>query len=393
MRHYLVLLGLILSFLLQGQSLHQMPKNIKRSSISSFENFNGVSNNGGKVNKGAKGHAFEEFKAGETKTLLDLNGPGIIQRMWFTVRDRSPEMLRAMRLRMYWDGQSKPAVDVPFGDFFGFGLAKVVRMETALFANPEGRSFNCFISMPFKTGAKITITNESELANEMIFYDIDFVELKKPELDALYFHAFWTRQKSSELGKDFEFLPRIEGKGRYLGLNMGVKTDPCYGNTGWCEGEVKLYMDGDAQYPSYIGTGTEDYIGTAWGLGVYSNLYQGCTVANDSTREYAFYRFHVPDQVFFFQHFSGAIQQMGGEMRDYIRRLINNKAPLKPIMVLAGDKTIRLLDQPKDIFDADFPDGWVNFYRRDDYSSTAYFYLDRPSTSLPELQGVKERIN
>lgn len=393
MRHYLVLLGLILSFLLQGQSLHQMPKNIKRSSISSFENFNGVSNNGGKVNKGAKGHAFEEFKAGETKTLLDLNGPGIIQRMWFTVRDRSPEMLRAMRLRMYWDGQSKPAVDVPFGDFFGFGLAKVVRMETALFANPEGRSFNCFISMPFKTGAKITITNESELANEMIFYDIDFVELKKPELDALYFHAFWTRQKSSELGKDFEFLPRIEGKGRYLGLNMGVKTDPCYGNTGWCEGEVKLYMDGDAQYPSYIGTGTEDYIGTAWGLGVYSNLYQGCTVANDSTREYAFYRFHVPDQVFFFQHFSGAIQQMGGEMRDYIRRLINNKALLKPIMVLAGDKTIRLLDQPKDIFDADFPDGWVNFYRRDDYSSTAYFYLDRPSTSLPELQGVKERIN
>lgn len=393
MRHSLVLLGLVFSFLLQGQNLHQMPQNVKRSSISSFENFNGVSNNGGKVNKGAKGHAFEEFKAGETKILLDLKGPGIIQRMWFTVRDRSPEMLRAMRLRMYWDGQSKPAVDVPFGDFFGFGLAKVVRMETALFANPEGRSFNCFISMPFKTGAKITITNESELANEMIFYDIDFVELKKPEPDALYFHAFWTRQKSSELGKDFEFLPRIEGKGRYLGLNMGIKTDACYENTGWCEGEVKLYMDGDAQYPSYIGTGTEDYIGTAWGLGVYHNLYQGCTLANDSTREYAFYRFHVPDQVFFFQHFSGAIQQMGGEMRDYVRRLIKNKAPLKPIMVLAGDKTIRLLDQPKDIFDADFPDGWVNFYRRDDYSSTAYFYLDRPSTSLPELQGVKERIN
>lgn len=369
-----------------------MPKNVKRSSISSFENFNGLSNNGGKVNKGAKGHAFEELKAGETKTLLDLKGPGIIQRMWFTVRDRSPEMLRAMRLRMYWDGQNKPAVDVPFGDFFGFGLAKVVRMETALFANPEGRSFNCFISMPFKTGAKITITNESELANEMIFYDIDFVELKKPEPDALYFHAFWTRQKSAELGKDFEFLPRIEGKGRYLGLNMGVKTDPRYENTGWCEGEVKLYMDNDAQHPSYVGTGTEDYIGTAWGLGVYTNLYQGCTLANDSTREYAFYRLHVPDQVFFFQHFSGSIQQMGGEMRDYIRRLIKNKVPLQPIMVLAGDKTIRLLDQPKDIFDVDFPDGWVNFYRRDDYSSTAYFYLDRPSTSLPELQGVKERI-
>lgn len=377
---------------LQAQSLHQLPKNIKRSSISTFENFNGLRNNGGKVNKTAKGHAFEELKAGETKTLLDLQGPGIIQRMWFTVRDRSPEMLRAMRLRMYWDGQSKAAVDVPFGDFFGFGLGKAVRMETALFANPEGRSFNCFISMPFKTGAKITISNESDRANEMIFYDIDFVQLKKPEPNALYFHAFWTRQKNSALGKDFEFLPRIEGKGRYLGLNMGIRTDACYENTGWCEGEVKLYMDGDDQYPSYIGTGTEDYIGTAWGVGQYINLYQGCTVANDSTREYAFYRFHVPDQVVFWEHFRGTIQQMGGEMRDYVRRLIRNKVPLQPIMVLAGDKTIRLLDQPKDIFDEDFPDGWVNFYRRDDYSATSYFYLDRPSTNLPQLPGVEERI-
>ena len=122
------------------------------------------------------------------------------------------------------------------------------------------------------------------------------------------------------------------------------------------------------------------------------NLYQGCTIANDSTREYAFYRFHVPDQVVFLEHFRGTIQQMGGEMRDYIRRLIQNKVPLQPIMVLAGDKTIRLLDQPKDIFDEDFPDGWVNFYRRDDYSATSYFYRDRPSTNWPQLQGVQERI-
>lgn len=392
MRFGIFLCSFLLPVVLQAQALHQMPKNIKRSSISTFENPNGLTNNGGRSNKTAKGHAFEEFKAGETKTLLDLKGPGIIQRMWFTVRDRSPQMLRAMRLRMYWDGNSKPAVDVPFGDFFGFGLAKAVRYETALFSNPEGRSFNCFISMPFKTGARITITNESTQANEMIFYDIDFVQLEKPEPDAFYFHAFWTRQKNSELGKDFVFLPRIEGKGRYLGLNMGIKTDACYENSGWCEGEVKFYLDGDDQYPSYNGTGTEDYIGTAWGTGVFTNLYQGCTVANDSTREYAFYRFHVPDQVFFFQHFSGSIQQMGGEMRDYVRRLIKNKAPLQPIMVLAGDQTIRLREHPKDIFDTDFPDGWVNFYRRDDYSATSYFYLDKPVSSLPALAPVQARV-
>jgi hypothetical protein len=282
---------------------------------------------------------------------------------------------------------------VPFGDFFGFGLAEVVKFETALFSNPEGRSFNCMIPMPFRKGAKVVITNESQKYIGAVFFDIDFVKLESQEDDALYFHAFWTRQKTSELRKDFEFLPKITGKGRFLGVNIGVNSDHGYGDTWWGEGEVKMYTDNDSELPTINGTGTEDYIGTAWGMGQFTNLYQGCTVANDSTKQYAFYRFHIPDVVGFNQNFSASIQQIGGGMRDLVRNLVRNNAKLEPISV-AGTNSFRgLLDEPKNIFDEDFPNGWINFYRIDDYSATSYFYLNTPSTDLAELPKVSERVD
>jgi hypothetical protein len=376
-----------------AQSLYTVPSNFKSSSISTFENLNGVKGAGGKTNHTAKGNAFESLKSGESKTLLDIQGSGIIQRMWFTLRDRSPQMLRSLRLRMYWDGSQKPAVDVPFGDFFGYGLAKVVKFETALFTNPEGRSFNCLIPMPFRKGAKVVITNESSINVEELFYDIDFMKVDKLADEALYFHAFWTRQKTSELGKDFEFLPLITGKGRFLGVNIGVNADPAYKTTWWGEGEVKMYIDNDREYPTFNGTGTEDYIGTAWGMGAFTNLYQGCTVANDSTHQYAFYRFHVQDVIGFNQNFRASIQQIGGGMLDLVKTLIKSNVKLEPVTVATGSGFVRLLDNPKDIFDKDFPDGWVNFYRIDDYSATSYFYLDEPVSTMKVLPSVELRID
>jgi len=375
-----------------AQNLYTLPENFKSSSISSFENLNGVKGVGGKTNHSAKGNAFEDLKSGESKTLLDIEGPGIIQRMWFTVRDRSPEMMRAMRLRIYWDGEAKPAVDVPFGDFFGYGLSEVVKFETALFTNPEGRSFNCMIPMPFRKGARVVLTNESPKDIGEVFYDIDFIKLEKPEDNALYFHAYWTRQKTSELRQDFEFLPEISGRGRFLGVNIGVNADPGYGDTWWGEGEVKMYIDNDEELPTINGTGTEDYIGTAWGMGQFTNLYQGCTVANDSTKQYAFYRFHVPDIIGFNENFRASIQQIGGGMLGIVRNLLRNNMKLEPVSVSGLTGFIRLLDNPKDIFDKDFPVGWVNFYRIDDYSATSYFYLNNPTSGLDELPDVSERI-
>lgn len=376
-----------------SQQLYQFPQGIHRSTISTFENINGVTNAGGKTNQTGKGNAFEDLKAGQSKTLLNVTGAGIVQRMWFTVRDRSPQMLRSMRLRIYWDNSTKPAVDVPFGDFFGFGLSKMIRFESALFSSPEGRSFNCYIPMPFKTGAKLVVTNESNTDIGLLFYDIDFIKLEKPDPAALYFHAFWTRQKTSALGSDFEFLPVVKGKGRYLGVNMGVNADKRYETTWWGEGEVKIYMDSDDKFPGYNGTGTEDYIGTGWGLGPFTNMYQGATIADDTTKQYAFYRFHIPDQVFFNKSFRGTIQQIGGGDKALVQKLMNENLPVKPVSVASEGGFRRLLDNPVDINDASFPDGWVNFYRVDDYSATSYFYLDKPVTNLAGLPAVKDRVD
>ena len=394
MKKYIVLAFSV--FMINGlfaQNLYTLPENFKSSALSSFENLNGVKGEGGKTNQTAKGNAFEAIKSQQSKILLDVEGPGMIQRMWFTLRDRSPEMMRSTRLRIYWDGEAKPAVDVPFGDFFGYGLSEVVGFETALFSNPEGRSFNCMIPMPFRKSAKVVITNESAKDIPELFFDIDFVKLERLEEDALYFHAFWTRQLTSELGVDFEFLPEIEGKGRFLGVNMGVNADTAYGNTWWGEGEVKMYIDNDEEYPTINGTGTEDYIGTAWGLGQFTNLYQGCTLADNKTKQYAFYRFHIPDIIGFHHNFRASIQQIGGGMRDVVRSLLKNNVELIPVSLASPNGFRRLLDNPKDLFDEDFPNGWVNFYRIDDYSATSYFYLDKPSTSLSELPGLSDRLN
>lgn len=366
----------------QSQALYEFPDHIKRSGLSSFENLNCLPNAGGKTNQGAKGNAFEPLEVGETKELLRLSGAGTIQRIWMTVNDRSPQMLRDLRLRMYWDGSDKPAVDAPLGDFFGLGLAQIIKFESALFSSPEGRSFNCFIPMPFRRGARITISNEGDKRLDMLFYDIDFVKVESQEQNMMYFHTYWKHERKPEFMKDYIFLPEVNGKGRYLGVNIGVNADAKYEDTWWGEGEVKIFLDEDQERPSYNGTGAEDYIGTGWGLGQYTIMYQGCTYAQDSLHQYAFYRYHIPDAIYFKQKIKAGIQMIGGGNLALVRKLMKAGVQLKPISVAYDGKFRRLLDEPLDLFDPSFPDGWVNFYRVDDYSSTAYFYFEKPVSGL-----------
>jgi len=385
----------LLSTGIHAQELYRVPEGA-RSSVSSFENLNGRKGEGGQSNKTAKGNAFERLPAGATKTLLDISGTGIVQRMWFTVRDRDAAMLRSMRLRIWWDGASKPAVDVPFGDFFTANLGRTVAFQSALFSSPEGRSYNCIIPMPFRRGAKITLTNESDVQQSMLYFDIDYVLLASLPDDAQYFHAYWTRQRSNPLKEDFEVLPTLKGKGRFLGMSVGVNADRRYGNTWFGEGEVKMYLDGDGRYPTINGTGTEDYIGTGWGLGPFSNLYQGCTVADDSTKQYDFYRWHVPDAIYFQKDIRVTLQEIGGGFFDDVLAIWKKGVPLEPISVDNGpDKPFsRLFEsrQAPKMTDTDFPHGWVNFYRIDDYSAVSYFYFQLPSSNLPGLPPVSKRL-
>jgi len=389
----LILFGwLALSAVSHAQELFTMPKG-GQSRVSSFENVNGVKGNGGKTNNGAKGNAFEGLKAGESKTLLETNSPGIIQRIWVTIGDRSFKMLRSLRLRMYWDGETKPAVDVPFGDFFCANLGRLVAFQSALFSNPEGRSFNCYIPMPFKKGAKVVLTNEGSTNLSQLYFDIDFLELKKQPEDMLYFHAHWNREIAGAPDKDFDLLPQVNGRGRFLGVNVGVNVDSVYGNTWWGEGEVKMYMDGDTKYPTFNGTGTEDYIGTGWGEGVFMHQYQGCLVADAKKNQYAFYRFHIPDQIFFYHDFKARLQKMGGGDDPEVKALQKKGVLLQPVSIIGAHGAFtRLAETPYNLADANFPHGWVNFYRVDDYSATAYFYLDRPTSNLPAIIPVQERV-
>ena len=229
MKRLLVIL-LLAAARLGAQPLYQVPAGT-HSRVSSFENLNGPKGQGGKSNATAKGHAFEDLKAGETKTLLDVPSAGIVQRIWMTISDRSPYMMRSLRLRMYWDGNAKPAVDVPFGDFF-VAPAGLKTFQSALFSSPEGRSFECFIPMPFRKGARITLTNEAGKDLELLFFDIDFVTRAAPAPEDLYFHACWTRTNGAPVGEDAVLLPKVAGKGRFLGVSVGINLNPAYGQIG-----------------------------------------------------------------------------------------------------------------------------------------------------------------
>jgi hypothetical protein len=364
---------------LLAQQLYTLPKGTQ-SRVGSMENPNGLKGSGGQTNKGGKGNACAPLRAGQTLTLLNVSGSGIIQRSWFTIWDRSPEMLRGIRLRMYWDGQKTPAVDVPLGDFFCLGLGQRAAFENALFSTAEGRSFNCYIPMPFRKGARVTVTNETPKDQIMFFFDIDFIKKKVPDMSALYFHASWSRQNKRPVPEDVDLLPEIKGRGRFLGVSVGLNADTAYGDTWWGEGEVKMFIDGDKRYPTINGTGSEDYIGSGWSEGVFVNRYQGCLLADNKNGKFSFYRFHIPDEIVFNHDFRATLQQLGGGPLSTVKALQAKGIPLRMVNITNPPQFVGLLDSkdPQADLAKASPNDWICFNRSDDYAVTAYYYLDKP---------------
>lgn len=390
---WLFLLGCILPAAVNAQQLYELPAGTETRWIS-LENPSGAKGKGGMENKGAKGHASEWIKAGERKVMMDYEGAGVINRIWLTIIERSPASLRSIYIEMYWDGADKPAVAVPLGDFFGIGLGRRTAFQSALFTDPEGKSFNCFVPMPFKKHAKIVFVNESK-HDQLLFFDVNLTKVKKHPKDIAYFHAHWNSSTNGKLGEDFEILPKVKGKGRFLGTNLSIIADKIYGDTWFGEGEVKTWLDGDIEYPTLVGTGTEDYIGSAWNLGAFAHLYQGAPIVDKAKGQFAFYRYHVPDPIYFQTDCRVTIQMMGGGGRDKIREIAKAGGKVKPISVMTKEKLIKLEEEPAypAYTDDRFPaDEWVNFYRVDNYSATAYFYLDKPENDLPPLAPLAQRL-
>ena len=362
----------------RAQSLYEMPEGVE-TRWASPENPTGEKGKGGTAMGGRKGVPTIAIKAGASAVLAEaLSTSGTVRRIWMTIPDCSPQMLRGLRLDMYWDGSARPAVSAPLGDFFGVGLGRMATFQSALFSNPEGRSFNCVVPMPFRMGMRIVMTNESGRDLPELFYDVNYTLGDRHPPGVLYFHAHWRRENPTKLQQDYEILPRVEGRGRYLGTNVGVTTDRInYSNTWWGEGEIKIYLDGDRNLPTLVGTGTEDYVGTAWGQGEYAHLYQGSPIADERAGQWSFYRYHVPDPVFFYRDVRVTMQQIG-YLADHSRGAL----------VREGRKLYRAgpglaeMDVTKD----------GKFERTDDWSSCAYFYLDRPENGLPPLAPVSQRL-
>lgn len=364
-----------------AQSLYQMPDGVE-TRWASPENPGGERGAGATTNGGRKGAPFFVLAAGESRTLAEAkSGSGVVRRIWMTLNDRSPAMLRGLRIEMYWDGAATPAVSAPLGDFFGVGLGQLVPFESALFSSPEGRSFNASVPMPFRKGMRIVLTNETGKPQPQVYYDVDYTLGDALPADALYFHALFRRERPTRARVDYEILPRIAGKGRYLGTNVGVIVDGRrYGAHWWGEGEVKIFLDGDRAHPTLAGTGTEDYIGTGYGLGVYSHLYQGAPIADESRQRYAFYRYHVNDPVWFHTDVRVTLQQIGFLYSP-------DGKPDKPIEAPVyaageGERTLDLAHLPQ----------FSLFERADDVSSCAYFYLDRPEGAGTPLSPEAERV-
>jgi len=246
---------------------------------------------------------------GEERPLAEIEGSGVIQHIWITVR---PEAYRSCVLRMYWDGEAQPSVEVPLGDFFAnvHGLRYDVN-SLPVAVNPSG-GMNCYWPMPFGSSARVTIQSDYWEEIEGFFYQITYALQEIPE-DAGRFHAQWRRSMTRREHPEHVIVDGIQGPGHYVGTVLGWNQ---FSNGWWGEGEIKFYIDGDDPFPTICGTGTEDYFGGAWGFGgrTYSTPFLGYPLYAREPGEvprHGLYRWHVMDPICFQRQLRVTIQALG----------------------------------------------------------------------------------
>lgn len=287
----------------------------------SFENPTGARGAGGTVAGGRKGEPNRLIAAGERVVLADVEGPGRVRHIWMTFRPAPPEDMRAVMLEVFYDGRSEPSISVPCLDFFGLAHGRMIHAISALTAVQEGRGLNAYFPMPFAKHCRVELTNAGKRPI-LFYYQIDYT-LEPMAADAGYLHVSFARENPTVLKRDFTIMQGIEGPGRFLGCVVGVRVLPddmvWYG-----EGEFKFYRDGDTTLPTICGTGLEDYVGTAWGMGAHQAPYQGAplVVSPPATGNspltkpdfVSFYRWHLPDPLIFQREMRATIQQIGALM-------------------------------------------------------------------------------
>jgi len=308
---------------------------------------------------------FWEIKPGETKALAEIDGPGVISHIWFTIASPDQFYLRKLLLRMYWDGEKKPSVDVPVGDFFGLGHARTFSYQCAPFntSNMErgriggGCAMNCWLQMPFQKHARIEIVNEQAEPVHAFYFYIDYQKHQSLPDDTLYFHAKWRRENpcdGTKGGKNLSdegnyLILEGEGRGHYVGVNFSIE----HLAKGWYgEGDDMIFVDRDGERawpPDMHGTGTEDYLSHAWGMQNNAHLYNGQSWAElehgwNQWGKVCVYRYHILDPVPFQKNIRVSIEH--GHAND----------------------------------------------RSDDYSSVAYWYQTEPHKEFAKMLPVELRL-
>ena len=249
-------------------------------------------------------------RRGETVTLMDVDGPGVVQHIWMVTGRTWDGAGRGTVLRFYWDGEETPSVEAPLTDFFAVGHDLFAPVSSlAVIVNPTS-ALNCYWPMPFREHARITITNDRE-EDVRLFYQITYAETDIPE-NAGYFHAQWRRAVTERSHPEYTVLDGVKGHGQFVGtfLAWTQLSDGWFG-----EGEIKFYMDGDRRFPTICGTGTEDYFCGSYGFPeVYTTAYAGNTLDHPRTNgppKWSLYRWHILDPIRFQEDLRVTIQALG----------------------------------------------------------------------------------
>jgi len=342
------------------------------------ENFTGAKGQGGMATDGTGAAAARDLgqgwkvspsirvAPGETVTLADIEGSGAIQQIWLTTHYVN---WRRLVLRFYWDGDAQPAVEVPLGDFFCNGWGQFSQVNSLPVAvNPNG-GMNCFWEMPFRTAARITLEHRAEAGNfpicdlprpamptedATVYYQITYTLTDVPD-DIAYFHAQWRRSNPLPYREVHALVDSLNGAGHYVGTYIAWGAN---NNGWWGEGEIKFYLDGDREFPTICGTGTEDYFGGAWNFDVpgqgytpFSTPFMGLSQVTrtdslyKSQQRFGMYRWHVMDPVRFEADLRVTLQALGWR---------------------SGRRYLPL---------------------QDDIASTAFYYLRETSSPRPPLPG------
>jgi len=299
---------------------------------------------------------------GGTHVLMEETGPGLITHIWITFLGPEPQGWaprgsadhQEIMLRMYWDGDSRPAVEAPLGDFFANGFGQRSEVLSLPVVVEGGDSYNCYWRMPFRKSARIEVENQSDKPLSLLYFNIDWIKLDRLPADVPYFHAQYRQEYPVEKGKDYVLL-ETTGKGHYVGTVLAAH----FRSPAWFgEGDEKIYIDGEAK-PSIWGTGTEDYFLSAWGLQKAGTPYFGVPFYDERGvgGHTSAYRWHIADPVVFNTGIKVTIEHWGWMSPDENPDYASNS--------------------------------WNE--REDDYASVAFWYQTGKSTFTSLAPAVAER--